>query len=167
MTRTRTTLSIAVTSALLVAAILVVPSLAVTPITVEVLTPRSDMAASVAGQLRIKEPGGATTTINMSDLSKVVTAKITIQPGASFPWHTHAGPVLVTVAQGQLVYISSDDCSEHVYGAGQAFVDAGHGHTHTATNRTTGETILLATFLEASASGPLTITEGVTPPDCA
>jgi len=152
--------------ATLLLAAVAIPSFAVTPILVEPVTPRSEVTDRVAAQLRVKREGGETTTINMADLSKVVVAKITVQPGASFPWHTHAGPVLVTVAQGALVYIRSDDCQERTYVSGEAFVDTGHGHVHSAVNRTAGETILYATFLQAPASGPLTITEGVTPPDC-
>jgi len=152
--------------ATLLLAAVAIPSFAVTPILVEPVTPRSEVTDRVAAQLRVKREGGETTTINMADLSKVVVAKITVQPGASFPWHTHAGPVLVIVAQGALVYISSEDCQERTYASGESFVDAGHGHVHSAVNRTAGETILYATFLQAPASGPLTITEGVTPPDC-
>jgi hypothetical protein len=36
----------------------------------------------------------------------------------------------------------------------------------TAFNRTSGETILYATFLQVAATGPLTLTEGITAPDC-
>lgn len=159
--------AVAVAAALVLVAAVAVPSAAVTPITIEPVTPRSELPDPVAGQLRIKEPGGATDVINMPSLSRVVTAKITVQPGAMFPWHTHAGPVLVTIVQGELAYISAEDCTERTYGPGQAFVDAGHGHVHSAANRTGGETIFYATFLQVAATGPLTLTDGVTPPDCA
>lgn len=166
MNRTRNLAALAAVAATLLLAAVAIPSSAASPIAVEPLTPRSEMADLVSGQLRIKEVGGATTTINMPELSTVVVVKITVQPGANFPWHTHAGPVLVTVAQGALVYVSSEDCEERTYAAGEAFVDPGHGHVHTAVNRTTGETILYATFLQAPATGPLTITDGVTPSAC-
>ena len=103
----------------------------------------------------------------MTDLSRTVVARITVQPGAQFPWHTHAGPVIVNVAEGALVFVGADDCLEVNYAAGEAFVDAGHGHVHTAFNRQTAPTVLYATFLQAPATGPLTITEGITAPaDC-
>ena len=165
--RTRTLFPITVVAAFLLVASIAGPSAAVSPITVEPVTTRAVIPDQVAGQLRIRQADGSIKVINMPDLDRVVTAKITIQPGAQFPWHTHAGPVLVTIAQGELVYISSIGCSETTYVVGQAFVDSGHGHVHSAVNRTGGETILYATFLEATASGPLTITEGVTPPACA
>jgi quercetin dioxygenase-like cupin family protein len=164
--RARILTSLAIPAALLLGAALVAPSSAVSPIAVEPVTLRSDLPDYVAGQLRIRQANGSIKTINMPDLDKVVTAKITVQPGAQFPWHTHSGPVLVTIVQGELIYISSMGCSESKYVAGQAFVDSGHGHTHSAVNRTDGETIFYATFLEVPASGPLTITEGITAPDC-
>ena len=144
------------------------PSLAqAPPIAVELLTPRSVITDDVSGQIKIKHHGSGTEVINMKDLSRTVVAKITVQPGAQFPWHTHSGPVIVNVAEGELVFVGADDCEEVSYAAGEAFVDAGHGHVHTAFNRLTAPTILYATFLQVPASGPLTITEGITAPaDC-
>jgi redox-sensitive bicupin YhaK (pirin superfamily) len=89
----------------------------------------------------------------------------TVQPGAMFPWHSHEGSVVVNVTSGELVYVSSDDCIERSYPAGTAFVDAGHGHVHTAFNPGSVPTVLVATFYGLSATGPLST--AVTPPaDC-
>jgi hypothetical protein len=45
-------------------------------------------------------------------------------------WHSHPGPIFITVTQGQLTYYELDDptCTPHVVTAGQGFVDDGHGH---------------------------------------
>lgn len=96
--------------------------------------------------------------------SNVAMARIVVQPGAQFPWHTHPGPVVVNVVTGELTYVMAEDCAEHAYAAGSAFVDPGRGNVHTAVNRTDGETVLVAFFTEVPADGPLTITEGVTAP---
>ena len=98
----------------------------------------------------------------------MAVARITIQPGARFPWHTHPGPVLVTVVSGEIIYVMADDCVQRSYVAGTGFVDHGHGMIHSAMNPTDGETVIIATFLEATADGPLTITEGIAGPadDC-
>jgi quercetin dioxygenase-like cupin family protein len=80
-----------------------------------------------------------------------------VEPGAHFPWHSHAGPVVVNVTSGELVYVDGDDCVERPYEAGTAFVDPGHGHTHTAFNATSEATVIVATFYEAPAQGPLLI----------
>jgi hypothetical protein len=50
--------------------------------------------------------------------------------GSYTGWHTHPGPVFITVTQGQLTYYHYDDptCTPHLVSAGQGFVDTGMGH---------------------------------------
>jgi hypothetical protein len=50
--------------------------------------------------------------------------------GSYTGWHTHPGPVFITVTLGQLTYYEADDptCTPHVVSAGQGFVDNGRGH---------------------------------------
>ena len=50
--------------------------------------------------------------------------------GSTTGWHSHPGPVFITVTQGQLTYYEYDDpsCAPHVVSAGQGFVDTGRGH---------------------------------------
>ena len=93
----------------------------------------------------------------VNDPSRTVVAKITVQPGAQFPWHTHPGPVIVNIAQGELTYIMAHDCVDRPYAAGTAFVDPGRGMVHTAVNRTGEVTVLLVTFFEVPETGLLTI----------
>jgi hypothetical protein len=134
------------------------------PIAVEVLTPRSEFTDDVRGQFRVKLDGRATNVVNMHDASRTVVARITVQPGAMFAWHTHPGPVIVNVAEGELTYVNATDCVERPYQAGAAFVDPGHGNVHTAFNPSDGVTVLYATFFESPAAGPLTVTAGIGAP---
>jgi quercetin dioxygenase-like cupin family protein len=135
------------------------------PIATEVLTERAVFTDNVDLKIKTKLDGRRTNVVNVKDPSRTVTARFTVQPGAQFPWHTHRGPVIVNVVQGELVYVGADDCIEHSYPAGTAFVDLGHGHVHSAFNPTADETILLATFFEAPEEGPLLI-PAETPADC-
>jgi Cupin domain len=50
--------------------------------------------------------------------------------GSSTGWHTHPGPVLITVLQGQVTFYEADDptCTPHVVSAGEGYVDTGRGH---------------------------------------
>ncbi len=50
--------------------------------------------------------------------------------GASTGWHTHPGPVFITVTQGEVTFYEVDDptCSPTVVKAGEGYVDTGHGH---------------------------------------
>ena len=127
------------------------------PIAVELLTQRAVFTDDVELQIRNKLDGHATDVSNSHDPSRTVVAKITVQPGAQFPWHTHPGPVIVNIAQGELTYVMAHDCLDRPYPAGTAFVDPGRGMVHTAINRTDTVTVLFATFFEVPPTGPLTI----------
>lgn len=127
------------------------------PIATEFLTERAVFTDDVDTKFKIKMEGRKTTVVRDKDPSRTVVARFTVQPGAQFPWHSHPGPVIVNVVQGELTYLPSSDCVERTYGAGTAFVDPGHGHTHTAWNATGGVTVFVATFFAAPATGPLLI----------
>lgn len=126
------------------------------PIFAEPLTGRHEFTDDVATQIRLKPQGRSRTVINSHDASKMAVLRITVQPGARFPWHTHPGPVLVAVTTGELVYAYADDCINRSYPANTAFVDPGN-NVHYAFNPTAGETVVIATFLDVPATGPLTI----------
>ena len=126
------------------------------PIGAELLTGRAVFTDNVDLKVKAKLDG-ATRVVNVKDPSRTVTARFTVQPGAEFGWHTHAGPVIVNVVEGELTFVDSEGCVEREYPAGTAFVDLGHGHVHNAFNPTAGPTVLVGTFFEAPASGPLVI----------
>lgn len=132
------------------------------PIAVELLTPRSSFTDDVSVKFKIKHEGQSTQVVNLSDPSRVAVARITIQPGARFPWHEHPGPVVVNVVEGALTYVD-DECVESVYPAGTAFADSG-SDIHSAFGSSAAETILIVTFFAAPETGPLTITAGVQAP---
>jgi quercetin dioxygenase-like cupin family protein len=134
------------------------------PIAVEPLTGRAVFTDDVDLKLKNTLDGEETEVANAKDPSRTVTARITVQPGAQFPWHTHPGPVVVNVVEGELVYVEAD-CVEREYPAGTAFVDPGGGHVHTAFNATNEEAVLVATFFAAPEAGPLTIPKEA-PADC-
>ena len=134
------------------------------PIASEFLTPRAVFTDNVDLKIKTQLDGKGTQVVNVKDPSRTVVGRFTLQPGAQFPWHTHPGPVIVNVVEGELVYVGSD-CVEREYPAGTAFIDAGHGHVHTAFNPTDEETVLVATFFEAPAQGPLLI-PAPAPADC-
>ena len=142
------------------AAVNVVPSAAVDPpppIAAEPLTARSVFPDVIDMKLKLKSHDGGTTVVNVDDPSRTVAIRYTVQPGARFPWHTHYGPVIVNIASGSLTYVEAGTCGETTYSPGQAFVDAGHGHVHSAYNPGTEPAVLIATFFEAPETGALLI----------
>jgi quercetin dioxygenase-like cupin family protein len=49
--------------------------------------------------------------------------------GSATGWHSHPGPIFVTVTRGALTYFELDDpCTPHVVTEGHTFVDTGGGH---------------------------------------
>jgi len=151
---------LAAIAAPIVIGVYVLPALAQEPpppILGEPLTGRAAFVDDIGLKIKISRDGSETTVVNTSDPSQTVVVRYTVQPGAQFPWHTHAGAVVVNIVSGALTYIDGEDCAEQTYTAGQAFVDAGHGHAHSAINATDAPTVLVATFFEAPASGSLLI----------
>ena len=53
-------------------------------------------------------------------------------PNEATPWHSHAGPVIVTVVRGSFTYEREvrGECDRKTYHAGQGFVDRGFGREH-------------------------------------
>jgi hypothetical protein len=60
----------------------------------------------------------------------VVVRKHDYAIGSHTGWHSHPGPVFITVTQGTLTYYVYDDptCTPHTVSAPNGFVDDGRGH---------------------------------------
>jgi quercetin dioxygenase-like cupin family protein len=86
----------------------------------------------------------------------VFTQKIEIGPGGHTGWHSHPGPVLVTIAAGTMTLYQGDDptCSPRTVGVGETFIDPGGGNVHIARNEGAATLVLYATYLLPSAAGP-------------
>ena len=127
------------------------------PIAAEPLTSRAVLPDDVDLKFKIKLDGDRTVVVNVEEPSRTVVVKYTVQPGAQFPWHSHAGPVVVNIVSGALTYIDAETCSGRTYSTGEAFVDPGQGHVHSATNPTSSPTVFIATFFDAPEAGSLLI----------
>jgi quercetin dioxygenase-like cupin family protein len=93
--------------------------------------------------------GKAGVTLQTKSGVDFVTQQIVIAPGGTTGWHSHPGPVLVTVKSGELtlVYANEATCRGRTYRAGESFVDRGDEVVHTALNRGTENLELWATYL--------------------
>ncbi len=131
-------------------------------VAVQVLS-RTKFVDDLVATFRMRLPGH-NQVIQVKDPSDVIVAKITVQPGGSFGWHTHHGPVFVTMAAGELSIVHATGCTFQRYTAGQAFVDPGQGHVHVGYNESSTETVIYATFLDVPAGvGPTIPVQG---PNC-
>lgn len=133
------------------------PASQVAPISIESLTDRHAFSDVVSVQVRNRPSGRSTSVANLQNASHMAVLRITIQPGARFPWHTHPGPVLVAVVEGEMTYMYADDCVPRVYPEGSAFVDPGFDNVHAAFNHEDEPMVLVAAFLGVPPEGPLTI----------
>jgi quercetin dioxygenase-like cupin family protein len=98
-----------------------------------------------------------------------VTQQILIAAGGTTGWHSHPGPVLVTVKSGELTLVYADDatCQGRTYTAGQSFVDRGDEIVHTAVNTGSQSVEFWATYLVPGEPGsPIRIDAG-SPGTCA
>jgi hypothetical protein len=136
------------------------------PITIEPLTGFSDYSDDVSVKFKRKLDGGNREVIDMADPGRLFVARITVQPGAKFPWHTHPGPAVVSVVSGELIYQQASDCVERSYVEDDSFLDTGQ-NVHIAWNPTEDVTELIATFHGAPDGGPVTIPESDQSDRCA
>jgi hypothetical protein len=60
----------------------------------------------------------------------IVVRRHDYRPHSTTGWHSHPGPVFITVTQGTLTYYERHDrtCTPRTVTVGQGFVDDGHGH---------------------------------------
>lgn len=127
---------------------------------VEVLSGYASFPDSVSARFEMGYDGGAGTVVSnlQQDASTVIVAKVTWQPEGTSGWHTHPGPVVVSVAEGEVAVVNERDCIRRTYAAGEAFVDPGQGNVHVALNPSTTDTATAyATFIGVPDGGAPTI----------
>jgi quercetin dioxygenase-like cupin family protein len=106
----------------------------------------------IDARFRVKLDTGGRQIINVRELDHVFNVKITFEPGAALPWHTHPGPAVATIQSGALTVTNAIDCVPRTYEAGQGFVDPGHGNVHMAISADEDgnpvETVVHVTYFE-------------------
>ena len=76
----------------------------------------------------------------------VAVQRIVAEPGATFGWHTHPGPTIVTVLRGTLTLYHAEDCTEGTdYVANTSFSNLPH-EVHLARNEGTTELVIFASY---------------------
>ncbi len=91
---------------------------------------------TVDGRFKVNIP--ATIKLEAHGDLRVVDQELTILPGGHTGWHSHPGPVLVTVKSGTFRF-QETDCSYVDYVAGDTVVDEGGGHVHIGHNPSAGD----------------------------
>lgn len=94
--------------------------------------------------------GGGTDVLQVRNAQDSVMQQIVFAAGGHTGWHSHPGPALVLVTEGELTLYSSDDptCTGRTYTAGQAFIDPGQGHVHMGRASQTQSTVVWVTYFD-------------------
>lgn len=96
-------------------------------------------------------------TSKVDDAADTIVVRVTFEPGGSVGWHTHPGPAIVTVVEGELTIVNGKDCVPRVYEAGEGLVNPGQGSIHNDVNATDGTTVAYVTLLDVpEGEGPTT-----------
>jgi quercetin dioxygenase-like cupin family protein len=94
---------------------------------------------------------------------RVVTASVLFAPHGYSGWHTHPGPVIITVKEGTMTFYD-EDCTANVFIAGQGFIETG-AHPHFARNETDSPATTVVTYL-TPPSATTTRIDTPQPPTC-
>jgi len=86
--------------------------------------------------------------LHATGISDIVTQSLVIAPGGATGWHSHPGPVFVSVESGTLTSYESDDptCTPHVLQAGEALVEH-PGHVHIVRNEGAENLVIKAMYI--------------------
>jgi quercetin dioxygenase-like cupin family protein len=106
--------------------------------------------ATFAEAFHIKRVGadGWDVKVKATPALDIAVQRIVFQPGAQSGWHSHPGPVFISVVEGTMTFYESDDpsCSPTVRHAGEGFIDVGD-HAHIARNETSEPATNVVTYL--------------------
>lgn len=140
---------------LLVGAALATPGSGVEPAPLTQVEARGTLEPTTGNNLVVNSKSGV--HVKTKGSVDLVTQVITLRAGGHTGWHSHPGPVLVTVKTGSLKLIYADDatCQGTVYAAGDSFVDRGDETPHIAYASPFAETVLWATYFVPGAPGAL------------
>jgi quercetin dioxygenase-like cupin family protein len=106
--------------------------------------------------------------LHVRDAQDTVIQQIVFGPSGHTGWHSHPGPAVVLVTDGELTLYSGEDptCTGRTYSAGQAFIDSGQGHVHIGRNPSpTQNTVLWVTYFDVPPGGTARI-DAADPGNC-
>lgn len=157
-----------VVSAVVVLALLGTAASATLPQVDPATVPTGNLVAnnSVSTPLKIKVDGGAEHVLGNG--TEVFIRHLVLPAGGSTGWHTHLGPVLVTMVRGSLTLYDGDDKTYTgvTYTAGHGFIDRGFGHVHLARNERSEPADFYATYLLPPDGGDTLAIPASANPNC-
>jgi hypothetical protein len=88
------------------------------------------LARGTYAPYKVKSKGAVDYEAKTKTPTDMVVREHSYQPHSFTGWHTHPGPVFVTVVEGTVTFYEADDptCTPKVVTAGHGYVDDGQGH---------------------------------------
>lgn len=88
---------------------------------------------------------------------EVAVQRIVAKPGATFGWHTHPGPTIVTVLSGTLTLYHAEHCTAGIaYGPGTSFSNL-PDEIHLAKNLGSTDLVIYASYFVPVRTPPLAL----------
>jgi quercetin dioxygenase-like cupin family protein len=109
----------------------------------QLLAPANVNRPLTGGRVRLKTAGAI----------DALMVEITLAPGGTGGWHSHAGPHITIVKQGTLTLVDAK-CQSHQLAAGQAAIDSGAAVTEDENKGTTPVTFDVTFLLPHDATSP-------------
>ena len=108
-------------------------------------------------KLQRRDPGNWAIKIEAKDGMSIATQTITFEPGHVSGWHSHPGPVFISVKQGTMSFYDHN-CNRTMRSAGEGFLDVGDD-AHLAVNETSTTAINVVTYFVPADQTALRIDE--------
>lgn len=90
---------------------------------------------------------------------EVVQQRIVATPGATFGWHSHSGPTVVTIFSGTMSFYHAEHCTAEInYGPGDSFSNLPH-EIHLARNESTTENLVVYATYYQPVGAPIRISQ--------
>lgn len=114
-------------------------------------------------KIKRETPDGWSVKVEAKDGLKIATQMVTFADGGTSGWHSHPGPVFITVKQGTMTFYDVN-CNATVITAGNGFLDGG-ADPHFARNESGAPAITVVTYFVPPSATSLKKDEPQ-PPTC-
>jgi quercetin dioxygenase-like cupin family protein len=112
-------------------------------------------AAKLSGEVLAKATLPSSTQLHTPPDAEVQVFKLTIHPGGTGGWHSHSGPVIVSVTQGTATFYEAhgSSCTRRTIPRGQATVEQ-PGVIHTTRNEGKRDLVIHGVSIRPKGSQP-------------
>ena len=131
-------------------------------------TPNGVIAETARGELvdrpldvnmKFEDADGNKSQVQLKTKGRIEVAvqRIVAVPGATFGWHSHPGPTIVTVLSGTLTLYHAEDCTEGIeYAQGTSFSNL-PPEIHLARNEGTVDLVIYASYFVPMNTPPVAL----------